>query len=687
MTVAPPPPSLRRQPRADAPAVMAPRARAITWRSVALGIGAVVLTCGLTPYNDLVIGNSVMIGSYIPLVFVIFFFLLIVAVNAPLHRWAPRQALSPGEMAIVLTMMLVSCSLPHQGMMRTLLPTMVAPFFHGGQYEPFWRAFVALDLPPWLFPVERLADGRSSMIVHGFYDRLPPGEPVPYGAWVVPLLGWGVFFAGLFTTLIALAAIVGQQWAVNERLAFPIAQLQYALIEAPAPGRALNRLFASRVMWIGLAAVFTLHALNGLNTYLPQYVPAVPLKFDLRQIFTEPPWTHFQDHIKKASLYFTLVGLAYFVQTRISFSIFAFVMLQQLVVVQSATFGHEVPGAAWKDQQLGASLVFIAGMLWIGRRYYTAVLLDALLPWRARTDSATPSHRIAVALAAVGVVVMFIWLRVVGVGTGPAVLILLFILLAHLVVARVVAETGLPFIRAYVVPFPTLSLAGPAALSGHTVFFANVFDMNGGAFTTRESVMTYALHGRRVQQSAGAAPVVGTFVLIGVALLAGYVVASVASLHCYYNHATTLAPDADKRLNPHVAEDLAKLQLVDPLTQWQSGRFTEPAHTPAAHYATGAGLMGVLQWGALRFASWPLMPVGYLLGMTWYAHMAWFSIFAGWMVKVLILRFGGMSMFISARPLFIGIVIGEALAAALWLVVPMILLAGGYEYKVVTLLP
>jgi hypothetical protein len=81
------------------------------------------------------------------------------------------------------------------------------------------------------------------------------------------------------------------------------------------------------------------------------------------------------------------------------------------------------------------------------------------------------------------------------------------------------------------------------------------------------------------------------------------------------------------------------------------------------------------------------MPVGYIVSMTWHAQIAWFSIFIGWLCKVLIVKYGGPRMFQAARPFFIGIIFGEALAAGFWLLVTMYLAHAGYDYQVVRFLP
>jgi hypothetical protein len=65
---------------------------------------------------------------------------------------------------------------------------------------------------------------------------------------------------------------------------------------------------------------------------------------------------------------------------------------------------------------------------------------------------------------------------------------------------------------------------------------------------------------------------------------------------------------------------------------------------------------------------------------------AWFSIFVGWLAKVLIVRLGGAGLFQRMRPLFIGIIFGEALAAAFWLMINAIVVLNGGNSQTVKFL-
>ena len=54
---------------------------------------------------------------------------------------------------------------------------------------------------------------------------------------------------------------------------------------------------------------------------------------------------------------------------------------------------------------------------------------------------------------------------------------------------------------------------------------------------------------------------------------------------------------------------------------------------------------------------------------------------------MLILRLGGARMLRASYPAFTGLILGEAAAAAFWLVVSLILVGAGMNYHAVQLLP
>jgi hypothetical protein len=51
---------------------------------------------------------------------------------------------------------------------------------------------------------------------------------------------------------------------------------------------------------------------------------------------------------------------------------------------------------------------------------------------------------------------------------------------------------------------------------------------------------------------------------------------------------------------------------------------------------------------------------------SWGMHWNWGSFTLGWLIKVVLLRYGGLRAFRTAVPFFIGLVVGDMLSEGLW---------------------
>jgi hypothetical protein len=657
--------------------------RAITARSVLVGTAAVILVCALSPLNDLILSDTSLTAGFVPLAAVLISFLLVVGINGPLHCWAPRYALGTGELAVVLLMTLVACSIPNWGLMRFFVPTPVAPFHLGASDERFWQTFVDMGLPRWLFPIENLSDGRTDAVANWFFSRVPRGESIPWRPWIVPLLSWGIFAAAMLATLVAMGRLVLEQWATNERLSFPLVQVQAALIEPPSRGKAFNAMFRSPLLWIALGGVFAIHMLSCLNAYFPRYFPNVPLRYDLTAIFSEEPFYYLRSDLKKAMVSLTVVGVTYFIRSRAAFSLWATFIVMNCVDVYTGMRRGEVSSLARADEHLGACLAFILAIAWIGRHHWLAILKGAL------GRDAVRGYRGTLLTLIIGIAVMLAWLCAVGVKPWMAILIVVFALAAHLVVARVVAETGLPFYRAGISVSQVYTNLPTSWLSARDVYFAQVFTVLG-PLTTRDSVTTLAQHGLAVSEQAGLGAVPrqrgGLGMVIGWALFVGCLVAAPATLYCHYTYPTPASAEARPARNYFGAEYVPQRDVRNPVNDFARGRFPSKPYDPAAHVAGGFAITALLEFLSLRLASWPFLPVGFVASHGAFIGNAWFSIFLGWLAQLIVVRLGGARLFEQARPFFIGMIFGECLAAGAWLVINAILVMNGYESRAVNFL-
>lgn len=59
--------------------------------------------------------------------------------------------------------------------------------------------------------------------------------------------------------------------------------------------------------------------------------------------------------------------------------------------------------------------------------------------------------------------------------------------------------------------------------------------------------------------------------------------------------------------------------------------------------------------------------------------VVWFPVFLGWLIKYILLKYGGLRLYKKARPIFLGMILGEGLSAGCWSIVGFIV-GRGYNF-------
>jgi hypothetical protein len=65
----------------------------------------------------------------------------------------------------------------------------------------------------------------------------------------------------------------------------------------------------------------------------------------------------------------------------------------------------------------------------------------------------------------------------------------------------------------------------------------------------------------------------------------------------------------------------------------------------------------------------------------------WTSIFIGWLLRVVMVGFGGARLYAGARPVFIGFIVADLFAAVFWAAVSAVLWWNGMEFRSLLILP
>ena len=195
-------------------------------RAFLIGLFMVGLINVGAPYSMFVLKSSQWAISYLPLS-VVFLFTALVFANAALKSTLRITGLSPGELGIVFIMSLVGASIPTWGTSTYMIAVIAAPKFFASP-ENQWQEKVVQYAKDWLMP-------RDDIALKWFYNGLPAGESIPWGAWIAPLFWWTSLVVAIFFLCHCLVAALRKQWVEHERLPYALMEVPRQLIEPP-PG-------------------------------------------------------------------------------------------------------------------------------------------------------------------------------------------------------------------------------------------------------------------------------------------------------------------------------------------------------------------------------------------------------------------------------------------------------------------
>jgi hypothetical protein len=107
----------------------------------------------------------------------------------------------------------------------------------------------------------------------------------------------------------------------------------------------------------------------------------------------------------------------------------------------------------------------------------------------------------------------------------------------------------------------------------------------------------------------------------------------------------------------------------------------EPPNATRIFYM-GAGSAVVVALSVLRakFLWWPFHPAGYALAVSYALDYFWFAFFIAWVLKALLIRYGGMKTHNQLIPFFLGLILGDFTIGSIWAIVGPVL--GVQTYKI-----
>ena len=698
---------------ADSPAVPEP---AITRKAIAVGLLGTAALGIATPWSDLYLRGTWIAACHLPIGAFVLFVLWAGAINVVLRRLSPRLGMTRREVLVSYLIMLVAAGIPSFGLTEYVLPTLAGAFYFDTP-EAGWQSLFFRHIPQWFVPVDLrsypvVAPAVRDDWVYGVYALLPnwlhPADPnivkqfyealpgaaqmgpatllraIPWGAWLIPMAAWTGTAYVLFFVLLCITVVLRRQWVERERLAFPLVQIPLEIVRSEPGVSVLPSFFRSRMMWAGFAVPFVVHSLNGLHVYVPA-VPAFPVAGDLAHYLTSRPWN--QVGILGIWTHFSVIGFSFLIPTDLSFSLWFFFFVYKLQGIGLAALGYDldyVPNypvptfAAY--QMLGAFFMLGGGMAWAARAQLrivwdrTVAVMTGIRSSADReppdADEALPYH-IAVLGLGVGCLLLAGILTAAGLNFGLALLSVVLFLIVAIVLTRFVAEGGLLFIQAPFRPSDIMMLAvGTRPLGAQNLTVLAYVERALGLFDVRAFIMPYFMDTWRMCDAADV-PKRRLLPILGVSVVVATVVSYAAVIIMAYRYGAVTMEPWFAIWSPQQPFQVLRSYLIDP---------RKPNFAGLELTGVGALIMWALIALRIRFTGWPLHPIGYAMGPSWPMIQLWFSIMVGWLMKWLILRWGGMRMFRQARPFFLGLVLGEFVVAGVWIVVDSITGVRGHRF-------
>jgi len=621
----------------------APQAdRGITPRCIILGFLAIIPAVFWGVYGDVVsqtdlTSTSLMMPPVLMLA-------LIMLGNAALHKVRPHLALTQAEIITIYVMLTVSVILSGMGMLQFVCTTLGAIVYYKTP-ENGWGNFPQyVQHRNWVMP--------KFSAIEGFYRG---NQPVPWDAWIRPVLLWSGFLAAMLFSMLCINTIVRKQWMDRERLTFPIAQLP---LEMTRPG---NRFFHNRLMWMGFFLAAGLESLNSINFLYPSFPKVQLTSFDLAQFFTVAPYNSVGYF--PTTFYPLAIGLGFVLSTDVSFSCWFFYLLTKVENISVAALGWTAAGGSvstppyLSQQGTGAFVGIAISVVFLARRHLKDVFLKAIGRGENVDDSAEPlSYRTAVLGLLAGFVAMVWGCTFVGVSPLVAVAYILIYFVFALTITRLRAVAGPPWtmgpdtggVAAIVQPVGSAHFGTQNLV---TLGFFNWFmvEMRCCPMPTQIEGMKMA-QATRVRQRAMSVVMIAAMVL-------GIAIGFWACLAVWYKFGAASAKVDTWRTG---------------MGRWQFDRITgylqAPTQTDTAGNIAmvfGAAVTLILGYIRTRVFWFPFNPAGYVLAHT-SMYWLWCPFLVAWICKVTITRYGGIKGYRTALPFFLGLVLGDYVTSSLW---------------------
>ena len=673
-------------PDSEAPQVAAPThhyervVNGVTVRCFVVGILLSALIAFLNCYLLLVKSVSTVGGIQMPFGAVFALLFLILFINGPvrlLHRAAPILSkvipvFSAPELLTIYVMSMFAGLVSTAGCDNQFM-TYGPSLFYFHTPENKWAELLYRYVPSWFAPSWN-GHTYSKDVIDPLFLGGVPWSKIPWSAWIPVLSGWSIFLLLQYSTLFFVSLLFRKQWIEREALAFPLVQLPLQMVEVEknALRPTAGAFWLNGMMWLGFLLAFSMHFLTGMSINYPGFWPTVAVnQYNAIWIsFPDAPWNALGT--LRACLYLGGIGIAFLLTREVSFSFWFFFLFSKFQLVFAQMIG--IPTVGLPNVGLSSQPAFLiyqgAGgwtmmalmLVWMARDYLKLVFVEAFGKNRTAEDEPFSARTMVFGfiLSFAGLIA---WSWFAGINVFMAIVFMGIFLLTSLALTRMVIEGGFLFPQA---PYLALEWMTTAMFSAKAIGAQSLtsltFVQSSCLMDIRTNVLPGFLHAmkiadelrldrkglRRMLIAAACAIVIALAVTFVTTLVELY---GTGGLQCY-GWFTTGAPKAGLT----TAATYIKTQpTLDPNNLW---------------WMLVGGLAVFLMMAArTRFLWFPLHPLGYIAASAYPMSQLWFSFFVGWLIKSLVMRYGGSETYSRMRPFMIGLILGNLTAMIFWMIV------------------
>ena len=591
----------------------------------------------------------------VSLFFNLIFILLVLTLanRAIANRW-PAAALERSELLFIYAVLAIGSCICGHDMFQVLVPMLTWPYRYADADNQWKSLFVDHHMPKWPFTLE------DPHVIAGYYlgnDTLYRWEYLR--AWIPVVLLWSAFTGVLLAVMLCINTILRRQWTEHERLSYPIVQLPLQITNEQSFA-ARGGLFRNRLFWTGFLLAAAIDTVNSLNVYYPGiptvFTPGRGASFyNLHELVTEKPWNAID--WTPISFYPFLIGLGMLMPLDFLFSCWFFYAFwkAQLVVASAMAWDLDARFPYTHNQAFGAYVAFCVLSVAMIRGYLGQVLLCALGRPSSLDDSEEPIRYRGALIGIVLGMAFLVWFsNAVGMGVWLPFAFFAIYFALSVAITRMRAEMGTPIHDLHFIG-PDLVLVevfgqrgafGPGQLTAFSLFF-----WFNRAY--RAHPMPHQLEAFKMAEQSHS-DYRRWFWGMAIAGFVASIVGFWSMLHLSYSYGAmakshgTFGPEAYTRL---------ETWLKSP---------KDPSYQAAVAAVVGFASFTGLQAMRVRFTWWPFHPLAYAVTASWEINLVWMPLFIAWVLKVVILHYGGRGGFQRSIPFFLGLMIGQFVVGSLW---------------------